>query len=152
MDGRSTGICTIRIMAMTELGDWVIVKVERENRVGVLRVRTDEPSDMSLYPVNVSISWPYPGDPRGFPQAPEQRAMAHFEDTLAKLTGLPGLSQLVLVTTGFDLREWQFYVADYAVFKQHLNTLLEDSSSLPLQIEYTDDPEWQLWHQIRDRA
>ena len=135
-----------------EFGDWVIVKAENDDQVAIFRVRTDEPSDMSVCTENVCISWPYQGDDHGFPSKADGEAMAMFEDAIADLTGTPEFSQLVLVVTGFDVREWHFYVADYSVFMAELNALLQRSPKLPLEIVHTPDPGWSIWRTVRDRA
>lgn len=133
-------------------GEWVILTAEGERGVAVSRVRTDRPLDAAGYPVNVSLTWPYPGDARGLPTKSAQKDFDEFEDSIAALMWPPGPAYLVLVVTGFNLREWQFQARSYAEFIQQLNSLLDGHPALPLEIVHTDDPAWKLWHRVRDRA
>jgi hypothetical protein len=135
-----------------KMGNWSIMRAEGETSAAVFRVRMDQPDDAARFPVNVSITWAFDGDDAGFPPPATLQEMDRFEDAIAELGWPPGPSYLVLVCTGMNEREWQFYATDYTDFIEAFNEALADCKRLPLNIEYTTDPGWQLWHEIRDEA
>lgn len=53
------------------------------------------------------------------------------------------------ISTGFGVREWCYYTKDRNEFIQRFNALLTGHQRYPLEIEFYDDPEWKVWHDLR---
>ena len=137
---------------MADAGRWAIVTAEGEAGIAVFRVLMEQPEDASAYPVNVCVSYPYEGDSSGLPTASSQAALDRFENTITDLMWPPGPSRLVFTVSGFNVREWQFQATSFGDFIARFNELQAGQPRLPLDIQYSDDPGWTLWHSVRDRA
>jgi hypothetical protein len=133
-------------------GRWTILKAEREGRLAVFRVRTDQPRDAGSFPMNVLVKWSYEGDARGLPPPEVRASMDAFEEAVNELMWPPGPSYLVLVTTGGNLKEWEFYVRNYDDFMARFNAKLAGHRHFPIEVHFTEDPNWLLWHRVRDHA
>src|SRR5262249_12865125 len=139
-------------MAEPEFGDWVIMKVEGAQGLAVFRLRRDRPLDADGHPIKITIAWPYEGDERGLPTQPTLTAMDASEVAIDELTLQSGLSYLMLVTTGFNLRHYTFYAASFEAFIARFNALLQQPPRLPIEITYAEDRDWQAWRSVRDRT
>jgi Family of unknown function (DUF695) len=139
-------------MTDAAIGEWAVLEVEAASGVAIFRLRLNRPPDAAEHPTSMMISWPYAGDERGFPAPSALQAMDAFESAIDDLTAQPGLSYLLCVITGFNAREYHFYTSSRDRFLTAFNAALRQHPPLPLRIHNTDDPGWDIWQKIRDRA
>ena len=130
-----------------ELADWSIVSaVNRETgEAAVFRVRFDKPrrDDLCTLTTAIVIRWPYEtGDQ--MPPEPVNAAQLAFEEALDPMSS-SATSELVHVSTGMGEKEWIYYARDRDEFMSLLNELLAEHPAYPLEIEFYEDPEWQVW-------
>ena len=125
---------------------WSIVRAVNETaaEAAVIRIRTDRPSEPKNLRSAIEISWPYTSD-SPFPAPTDNQQMIAFEEAIDELASENGHSELVQVSTGNGVKEWLFYSADQSRFMQRMNELLKGHPVYPLQIEFYEDPDWQIW-------
>jgi hypothetical protein len=135
-------------------GEWAILTVEADDGQAVFRLRTDRPEESAAcsFGTSVRIRWPYEGDALGFPEGEDQHWMNQFEDRVESLNWSEGLSYLMLVTTGLNLKEWLFYTTDHQEFMHRFNKALSGLPRLPLEISFITDLDWEQWDSIRRHA
>jgi hypothetical protein len=136
-------------------GHWVMVNavnaVDGSQRV-VMRLRIDRPtdSDIDSYATAVVIGWEFPlQDGTASPPHVIYQKMLSFERALDELSMENGHSYLMNVGTGLGLREWCYYTKDKMHFMRRFNELLAGRERYPLKIEFYDDPEWEVWRDLR---
>jgi hypothetical protein len=126
--------------------DWNIISVKHpETGEGaVLRVRFSKPArpDLASLVWAVIIQWTYGGKQMPSPEVNE--AQLAFEAALDPLAS-SGHSELVHVSTGLGLKEWIFYARTREEFMDELNELLAGHPRYPLDIEFEEDPAWEVW-------
>ena len=138
----------------TELGEqWSLMNVTAPEGAALFRVRTDKPVDPRIaeFATCVRVQWPYEGE-AGLPSKPDQEWMDLFESRIVALVYGEGLSYLMLVTTGFNVKEWLFYTPGHEAFMQRFNDLLADLPRFPLEIAFIADPQWEQWESIARHA
>jgi Family of unknown function (DUF695) len=137
-----------------DIGKWGILSVSAEEGDAVFRIRTDRPADARLadFSTSVRIQWPYAGDAIGFPEAADQEWMNRFEDRLEDLNWCEGLSYLMLVTTGLNLKEWLFYTTEHEAFMSRFNEVVQGLPRFPLEIAFIPDADWEQWESVRQHA
>ncbi|HEY0140200.1 MAG TPA: DUF695 domain-containing protein [Thermoanaerobaculia bacterium] len=126
--------------------EWSMVTARKPEtgQVAVFRVRFAKPArpDLPSLVWAIVIEWPYDGDQ--MPPAEVNAAQQRFEqaaDPLASSTH----SELVHVSTGMGMKEWIFYARTREQFMKELNELLSGHPRYPLDIEFLEDPAWQVW-------
>ena len=140
--------------AAAATGEWAILTVEADAGQALFRLRTDRPEEAGAgdFGTSVRIQWPYDGDAIGFPEDEDQHWMNQFEDRVEDLNWFEGLSYLMLVTTGLNMKEWLFYTTNHAAFMQRFNEALSGLPRFPLEISFVEDPDWEQWDSIRRHA
>jgi len=127
--------------------DWSIVTLRNESsgEVAVMRVRFERPSrgDISNLRAAIVVKWPY-SDLSQMPAQVENERQLLFERALDPLAPSE-ISELVHVSTGMGLKEWIFYATSSEAFMERFNQLLSGFPAFPIEIEFYDDPEWQVW-------
>lgn len=125
---------------------WSIVSVQHpETGEGaVLRARFSKPPrpDLSSLVWAIVIQWTYGGG--GMPPPQVEEAQQAFETALDPLAS-SSHSELVHVSTGLGLKEWVFYARTREQFMDELNDLLSAHPTYPLDIEFVEDPDWDVW-------
>jgi hypothetical protein len=138
----------------TQLRDeWSLMNVAAPEGAAIFRVRTDKPDDPRIaeFATCVRIQWPYEGEV-GLPSKADAEWMDLFESRLVDLIYGEGLSYLMLVTTGFNVKEWLFYTTGHEAFMQRFNDLVADLPRFPLEIAFIADPQWEQWESIAQHA
>lgn len=134
-----------------ELRDWQIVTVEnKEQQIRTtirLRVRKPPMLDGRAFACAVEISWPYDGAD-GYPSGEVNQKQLAFETALDDLSGMNGFSELVQVSTGTGKKDWLYYTSDQDRFMRTLNALLAGHDAYPIQINFYEDPNWQIWSEV----
>jgi hypothetical protein len=134
-----------------ELRDWQIVAVEnkeQQSRATIrLRVRKPPLPDGRVFDCAVEISWPYDGVD-GYPSPDVNQRQLAFETALDDLSGMNGFSELVQVSTGMGKKDWLYYTSDQDRFMRDLNALLAGHDPYPIQINFYQDPSWQIWSDV----
>ena len=74
--------------------------------------------------------------------------MLSFEEALDELSGMNGLSEIFQVLTGMGVKEWVYYTNDRNAFMGRFNELLKNHEPYPLEIEFYDDPYWEVWQDM----
>ncbi len=130
-----------------ELADWRIVDANNEaaGERAIFRIRIAKPhrKDLDNLVTAAVIKWPYQGQ---MPPTDVNQQQLAFEEAIDPLTSEGG-SELMQVATGMGLKEWIFYARSSDAFMARLNTLLSGRPRYPIQVEFYDDPEWQMWSQ-----
>ncbi len=101
-------------------------------------------------PVRIIITWPYKGN-KGMPSAAEQARMEELENALEPIEA-DGVANLVLVSTGNDLKEWTYYVQSEQAFLAHLNARLGAKPALPIEIHVGNDAAWTTYDEFVGRV
>ena len=134
-----------------ELRDWQIVTAknkEQQSQATIrLRVRKPPLPNGCVFDCAVEISWPYEG-PSGYPNADVNQQQLAFETALDDLSGMNGFSELVQVSTGMGKKDWLYYTSDQDRFMRDLNALLAGHEPYPIQINFYQDPGWQIWSDV----
>lgn len=130
-----------------EPNDWRIVTARNpETGEGaVFRARFSKPSrpDLASLVWAILIHWPYESD-EPMPPAEVNQAQLRFEEALDPLAS-SGHSELVHVSTGMGLKEWIYYARTREQFLDELNALLAGHPRYPIEIEFVEDPTWNVW-------
>ena len=136
------------------LGQWAMMTVESDQGAALFRVRLDRPADPNIvqYDQSVIIRWPYSSDETGFPDLPTREAMDSFEEAIADLYTNNGVSYLMLVTTGMNLKEWLYYATDTDEFMRRFNEILADEPMYPLEIHFVEDATWEYWFEVQQKC
>ncbi len=133
-------------MAESSAAEWSIVSVQHPDtgEGAVLRVRFSKPArpDLDSLVWAIVIQWTYGGGAMPPPQVNE--AQQKFEAALDPLAS-SSHSELVQVSTGLGLKEWIFYARTREQFMDELNELLAQHPAYPLDIEFVEDPAWEVW-------
>jgi len=130
-----------------ELADWRIVDAHNAaaGERAIFRIRMAKPArkDLDYLVTAAVIKWPYQGQ---MPPADVNQQQLAFEKAIDPLTSEGG-SELMQVATGMSLKEWIFYARSADAFMARLNTLLSGRPRYPIEVEFHDDPAWQMWSQ-----
>jgi hypothetical protein len=134
-----------------ELRDWQIVSVENKEQgsQATIRLRMRKPPlpDGRAFDCAVEISWPYDGV-NGYPSSDVNQKQLAFETALDDLSGMNRFSELVQVSTGMGKKEWLYYTSDQERFMRDFNALLAGHDPYPIQINFYEDPSWQIWSEV----
>lgn len=122
------------------VSDWKIVTAQNPEtgQTAVFRARFAKPDrpDLASLVWAIVIQWPE--------VSPAQQT---FEEALDPLASSPH-SELVHVSTGMGLKEWIFYARSREEFMAELNELLAGHPRYPIDIEFFEDPEWEVWEDM----
>jgi hypothetical protein len=128
---------------------WKIISARNPETAdhAVFRARFAKPDrpDLASLVWAIVIQWPYDGD--AMPPAEVNAAQQRFEEALDPLAS-SGHSELAHVSTGMGLKEWIFYARTREEFMAALNGLLSGHPRYPLDIEFFEDPEWEIWQDM----
>jgi len=137
-------------MTDAEPSDWSIVSARNPEtgQVAVFRVRFSKPDrpDLASLVWAIVIQWPYESDQQ-MPPAEVNAAQQAFEAALDPLAS-SSQSELVHVSTGMGLKEWIFYARTREEFMNELNELLSGHPRYPIEIEFFEDPGWEVWEDM----
>lgn len=130
--------------------DWRIVSARdpETGQVAVLRVRFSKPdrADLASLVWAIVIQWPWESDQQ-MPPAEVNAAQQTFEAALDPLAS-SGHSELMHVSTGMGLKDWIFYARTREEFMDELNKLLSGHPRYPIDIEFFEDPGWEIWEEM----
>lgn len=113
-------------------------------------VNSSEPADILSrdHATVVTIEWRY----EDLVPSPELMLLFKILDnSLAPITD-SGSHVMVHSTIGNGMRELCFYTIDYGTFIEDLNNLLGNIPTLPIGIEYDEDPTWNYATSMRALA
>lgn len=129
--------------------------------MALFRVRHLRPSraDLAAFVHAIVIRWRYAAsDERaphrlgpGFPDNTVNQAQLQFEGALDPLSCENDDAELMCVTTGMGQKEWVYYARDRDGFMARLNALLAGHAPFPVEINFYDDAEWNIWGGILKR-
>ena len=130
--------------------DWRIVSAQNPETgdAAVFRARFAKPdrNDLASLVWAIVIQWPYEGGGQ-MPPAEVNAAQQNFEAAVDPLAS-SAHSELMHVSTGMGLKEWIFYARSREEFMAELNDLLAAHPTYPLDIEFFDDPGWEVWEDM----
>jgi uncharacterized protein DUF695 len=117
----------------------------------MVRVRDEAPADAKRYPYLVSILWRYDGSVNsGLPDPGTLEQMGSCETALYGVEA-KDIAVMVACITGDGRREWLWYIRDKTAFMQHLNTALASLPKCPIELEVSDDAEWNAYRMLRQQ-
>lgn len=93
--------------------------------------------------VCVEISWSYEADEEGMPEAEDASLIQEIEPLLRRAMERDKLAILTANYTGGGLKTWVWYTRHLPTFGERLNSVLLPYKVLPLEIECTEDEDWQ---------
>jgi hypothetical protein len=116
-------------------------------QVAVFRARFAKPArpDLASLVWAIVIQWPYDGNQ--MPPAEVNAAQQSFEQAVDPLASSTH-SELVHVSTGMGMKEWIFYARTREQFMDELNQLLSGHPRYPLDVEFLEDPNWEVWEDM----
>ena len=133
---------------MTSTG-WKIISAHNPETAekAVFRARFEKPdrTDVASLVWAIVIGWPYDGN--AMPPAEVNAAQQRFEEAIDPLAS-SSHSELVHISTGKGLKEWIFYAHTREEFMAELNALLSGHPRYPLDIEFFEDPDWEVWEDM----
>jgi hypothetical protein len=128
--------------------EWSFAQLDSGSKLLLARYRHLAPSwvDRTTWTERIVIALPSQGE---MPSATESARNYDVEDVL--LTAVEGskTGTLVLVIAGNHKVEWHFYSPDKEEFMRTLDRALQRRPGLPLDIAFTNDPEWSDYRDIR---
>ncbi len=92
--------------------------------------------------VRVEIRWPYQADEAGMPTQGDADLIAEIEPLLRRAMERDKLAILTGNYTGGGEKYWVWYTRHLPTFGERLNDTLEPFPTLPLEIECTEDEDW----------
>ena len=90
----------------------------------------------------VEIKWPYQSDAEGMPLDDEANLRAEIEPLLRKGMEKDKLAILTGNYTGGGTKYWVWYTRHLPTFGERLNSILAPYRTLPLEIECSEDEDW----------
>jgi hypothetical protein len=124
---------------------WLIAKSQEAGFPLLLRMRQQIPPGIhpQKYPILINIYWRYEDTSNsGLPTHDILERMRNLEERLDRIEG-PDNGFLVLSITGNQRKEWIWYVSDKKAFVGKLNQALGELEPFPIEIQASDDPQWQ---------
>lgn len=130
---------------------WKIFTAQNGAVATVVRIRVDEPDDSlrKAMPDVVQVEWPFESE-GSFPRPATLEEMNGFERALDELSTDNDLAELMMVRTGFGVREWVFYTRDANVLLSCFDRLLDGHPRYPIELHHGEDPAWTVWRETRD--
>lgn len=136
----------------TDTKTWATAVSRHENngRMIIFRfVRDFGPGfDRLSQPVRIILAWKYDSE-TGMPVSDEREQMDTLEDAIEAHVEKDGFANLVLVSTGENLREWTCYAASEDGFLLRLNSALSNHPRYPIDIHISEDPAWDMYEKFR---
>ncbi len=136
-----------------QAGDpWVVAEGEEDGLHILSRLRNCVPDGISIskYPYLLSILWEYENDnPSGMPSDDINKQQLAFDDALDQMDNT-GSGTMMLAVTGNGRREWVWYVNDPNEWLENLHKCLHSHPVYPLDIQQSEDPEWETLKAFRD--
>ena len=130
---------------------WVLAEGNEDGMPMLYRMKENIPEGLLTeeYPRLISILWEYEIDnTSGMPSDILQAEQRAFDDALDEMDN-KGLGIMMLAVTGNGRREWVWYTKDQNEWLSSLHHCLENHPAYPLDIEASDDPEWETWKAFR---
>ena len=138
-----------------EIGDpWVLAETVEDGFPIMHRLRQCVPDGIiiSEYPYLLSILWEYETeDNSGMPSEEQNEQHLNFDDALDEMDN-KGSGTMMLAITGNGRKEWVWYVNDPQEWSNELHSCLQGHPVYPLDIEKSEDPEWETWKTFRDNC
>ena len=136
-----------------DVGDpWTIAEGNEDGLPVLYRLRGCVPDGISIskYPYLLSILWHYETkEESGMPSKDTNEQQLAFDDALDEMDNT-GQGTLMLVVTGNGRREWIWYVSNPQDWLASLHTCLVGHPVYPLDIQQSEDSEWNTWKTFRD--
>jgi len=136
-----------------EEGDhWVIAETKEDGFPIIHRLKMSVPDGISIsdYPFLLSILWEYETEDNSrMPSEEQNEQQLNFDDALDKMDN-NGNGTMMLAITGNGRKEWVWYIKDPQVWSTELHECLQGHPVYPLDIEKSEDPEWETWKTFRD--
>lgn len=105
------------------------------------------------YPYRINIAWDYEAAPDGMPASEEEASlMEKANDALLAETQRDPAAIVTGIYTGDGRRDWVIYTRSLHIFRNILNRALADLPDLPLQIDATEDPDWEEYTDMRSQT
>lgn len=92
--------------------------------------------------VCVEIRWSYSADSEGMPEEEDAHLISEIEPLLRKAMEKDKLAILTGNYTGGGEKYWVWYTRHLPTFGERLNAVLAPYKTLPLEIECTEDEDW----------
>lgn len=119
---------------------WLTTHGEIDGLPSTLTARIDLEPTPDL-PQRITVRWTYTGDASGLPTPVDDTEMSDLEETLLEALGEDDLAVLACTLTHDHTRTWTFYATDDP---ETLDACLADAipDGLPIEVEITEDPDW----------
>jgi len=104
--------------------------------------------DRITTPIRIIIAWSYDSE-TGMPPTDVREWMDSTEDALKLAVEKEHFANLVLVSTGENLREWTYYTRSESEFMDRLNVALASHPVAPISIHISEDSQWTMYDEFR---
>lgn len=102
------------------------------------------------YSFRINITWDYPASDTGMPASEEdEKLMEEATDRLLAETQHDTAAILTGIYTGDGRRDWVLYTRSLHIFRNILNRAWADLPALPIEIDATEDPDWEEYLDMR---
>lgn len=105
------------------------------------------------YPFRINIQWDYEAGADGMPASEEQIAlMEEATDLLLAETRRDTAAILTGIYTGDGRRDWMLYTRSLHIFRNILNRAWASLPEIPVEIDASEDPDWEEYSEMRDQT
>ncbi|WP_211442015.1 DUF695 domain-containing protein [Collimonas humicola] len=135
--------------ASAEMWSLAVSKHRSDDRVIIFRYISEfAPNfDRAAKPARIILVWKYASD-KGMPSTAEQARMNDLENLLQPVIESDDRANLVLVSTGNNLREWTYYAKSEKQFISAINQALAGKPPFPIEIHSAADPQWSSYETL----
>ncbi len=140
---------------MTEYGEWWTAPAEGpEGQLIMVTGRRDIDTFRKnpKFNIRVEITWTYPSDSTGMPDAGTSELMEKVQEALQEAFRKDPVAVLTGIYTGAGERNWVFYTLSTHIFQRKLNEALAQFELLPLSISAENDPDWAEYAEMREAS
>lgn len=132
---------------------WLVATSDEDGVRRYFRMRDSPPvDDLARYPYLISIQWTYDGSSTaGMPEPDLLDQMNHCESAMDPIEA-EGVGCFVASITGNGQREWLWYVRDKEAYMSSLNAILAGQPRRQIDLEASEDPDWNAYRTMRARA
>ena len=106
--------------------------------------------DSGKYIYRIDVTWRYNALSSGMPDDNDAKLMEEATDALQAAFSKDKVAVMTGIYTGDGRRDWVFYTKNLKIFSIVFNKALQEVDSMPLEIEASEDSEWEEYTNMRE--